>query len=140
MLMDYDSASPDELRQAAYEMQRKAAATGDAYRWAAQQQEAAVKRSIAVPVNMAALDHEALQRHYRVANARSVIEREAEASGLAAQWRADDQRARRTQEAEAELGRYFSSLEGSGPLGRLMAGKNVELHDPNIDRPKGRQA
>jgi hypothetical protein len=136
--MDYDRASPDELRHAAYDMQRRAAETGNTYRWAQQQQETAVKRSIAVPVNMSGIDHEALQHHYRVANARRAIDREAEASGLAAQWRADDQRARRTQEAEVELERYFSSLEGSGPLGRLMAGKNVELHDPNIDRPKGR--
>jgi hypothetical protein len=134
-MMDYDSASPEELREASREMMRKAAATGDAYRWAAHQQEAAVNRSIAVPINMAAVDHEALQRHYRVSNARRAIDRELEASGLAQQWRADDERARKTE----QFARYFSSLEGSGPLGRLMSGKSAcELHDADIDQRKGR--
>jgi hypothetical protein len=139
--MDYDSASPDELRQAAYEMQRKAAATGDAYRWAQDQQAAAVNRLIPVPVDMAAIDHEALQQHYRVANARRAIDRECEATGLAQQWRADDQRVRRTQEAEAELAKYWSSLEGSGALGRLLAGKgDPELHAADIDQRKGKRS
>jgi hypothetical protein len=135
--MNYDD--PYELRQAAFEMARRAQETGRRFNWAERQQADNERRPpVAIPINMAAIDHEALQQHYRVANARRAIDREAEASGLAAQWFADDQRARRTQEAEVALGKYWSSLEGSGPLGRLMAGKNGELHAADIDLPKGR--
>jgi hypothetical protein len=136
--MNYDD--PYELRQAAHEMQRRAAETANTYRWAQQQQADAVKRSINVPINMSAVDPEALQQHYRVVNARRAIDQDAEASGLAAQWRADDARALRTQEGERELERYFGSLEGAGALGRLMSGKvdNPELHAADIDQRKRR--
>jgi hypothetical protein len=137
MMVDFDTASPSELQ--AFEMQRRAQETGRRFNWAERQQADNERRPpVPVPINMAAVDYESVQRHYRVADARRAIDREAEASGLAAQWRAGDARARRTQEAEVELEHYFSSLGGSGPLGRLLSGKNVELHDPNIDRPKGR--
>jgi hypothetical protein len=139
--MNYDLATADELVAEAREARRRAEETARTYGWAAQQQDAAVKRSIAVPINMSAVDPEALQQHYRVASARRAIDREAEASGLAAQWRADDQRAQRSQEAEAELAKYWSSLEGSGALGRLMSGKiDPELHAADIDQRKGKRS
>jgi hypothetical protein len=137
--MNYDTASPDELRQASYEMQRQAQETGRRFNWADRQRADNGRRPpVAIPINMSAVDWDDVQRHYRVANARREIDREAETSGLAERWRADDERARKSAEGERELTKYWNSLEGSGPLGRLMAGKNVELHDPNIDRPKGR--
>ena len=126
--MDFDTASPDDLMRESREMMRKAAATGDMHRWAAQQQEAAVKRSIPIPVgDLGNIDWQEAELIKKRASARRELGNALEQSGLTERWR-----------SEAALETYFSSLEGSGPLGRLMAGKRdcPELHAANIDQRK----
>jgi hypothetical protein len=131
MTVDFDTASPDELMRESREMQRKAAATGDTYRWAADQQAADRARFTPIPLGAGDIDLEEMKLARRRAEARKTLDNALTESGLTERWR----------KTEA-LAEYFSSLEGSGALGRLMSGKvdNPELHAADIDQRKGKRS
>jgi hypothetical protein len=111
--MDYDSASPDELRQAAYEMQRRAQETARTYSWAQQAQQPAA--FTAIPINnMSSVDWEEVQLNRRRAEARKTLDNALQETGLTERWRKTDQ-------ANAELKEYFASdVYKTGALGKLM--------------------
>jgi hypothetical protein len=127
--MDFDRATPDELRQASYEMQRQAQETGRRFNWAERQQADNGRRpTIPVPLGAgSSIDWAEAALTRKRAQARRELTTALEESGLAARWRADDERARKSAEGERELERYFSSLEGSGALGGLLSNKNTML-------------
>jgi hypothetical protein len=111
--MDYDSATPDQLRQASYEMQRRAQETARTYSWAQQVQQPAA--FVPIPINnMSSIDFEEAALIRKRAAARRELGKALEQSGLAERWRKTDQ-------ADAELKEYFAS-DGyrTGAIGRLM--------------------
>jgi hypothetical protein len=111
--VNYDD--PYELRQAAFEMARRAQETARTYSWAAQQQEAAVKRSIAVPLgDLGNMDWEEAKLQRKRAAARRELGNALEQSGLAERWR-------KAEQADAEVEQWFAS-DGyrTGAIGRLM--------------------
>ena len=111
--MNYDD--PYELRQAAFEMARRAQETARTYSWAAQQQEAAVKRSIAVPLgDLGNMDWDEAELTRKRAAARRELGNALEQSGLAERWRKTDQ-------ADAEVAQWFASdVYKTGAIGKLM--------------------
>lgn len=108
--MNYDN--PDELRREAFELRRKAAATINNYRWAAQPAAADDRSVVPIPINMNAVDWDEVRLARRRVEARKVLDNALEETGLARQWAQTE-----------EAARSRAALEGTGALGRLLSNK-----------------
>jgi cell division septum initiation protein DivIVA len=113
--MNYDLATADELVAEAREARRRAEETARTYSWAAQQQEAAVKRSIAVPLgDLGNIDWQEIGLQRKRVEARRTLDRALEESGLAQKWA-------KAEQADAEVAQWFASdTYKTGGLGKLM--------------------
>jgi hypothetical protein len=107
-MIDFDTASPSELMRESREMARKAAETANTWRWAQDQQAAAVKRSISIPVAPGAIDWEEAGLTRKRAQARKLLDNALAESGLTKRWQLND-------EAERDRADYLAGHRWQPP-------------------------
>jgi hypothetical protein len=108
--MNYDD--PYELRQAAFEMARKASETANTYKWA--QPAADSRRFTSIPLGAGAVDWEEAALTRKRAAARRELGNALQQSGLTEKWR-------KAEQADAEVAQWFASdVYKTGAIGKLL--------------------
>ena len=105
------------LRKQAAEARLRAAAIAKEFSWARAKPLPAPAPPLSSVLSDGPIDVEELTRAKKRAQARRMLDREMEASGLAERWRSDDARQHKAHEAQATR----EKIENAGALGKLFS-------------------